>query len=100
LSVLGLGDEHIAAVSKFTSPVRAGGANGSTNDPANSIKPPFCVACQSYTADVCLVPCGHICLCYDHVCTMQSMGQLTFCPLCKSAVEAVCRVNGLVAANT
>jgi hypothetical protein len=93
LSVLGLNSEQVHAVRHFASPQKAAAP---THLPA-LIEAPFCVACQTQSADVCLVPCGHICLCFDHVCTMQTLAQLTLCPVCKAGVESVCRVNGLLA---
>ena len=60
-----------------------------------TMKAPFCVICQANTADVMIVDCGHICICYEHCLTMQNTGQLKSCPVCKNEVKAVCKVRGL-----
>ena len=70
-------------------------SSSNTSSCTPTIKAPFCVICQANTADVMIVDCGHICICYEHSLTMQNTGQLKVCPVCKGGVKAVCKVRGL-----
>jgi hypothetical protein len=75
-----------SAASTSTSPALENGNEAPT-------VPAFCVVCQTYTADTIIQPCGHICLCYSHVLTMQSEQILKICPLCKQICRGISRVH-------
>ncbi len=68
--------------------------SGATSSPASSqlVTKPFCIACQSHTADTLILNCGHVCLCYEHAKQMQNNGQLHVCPVCKCTASGICKV--------
>ena len=45
-----------------------------------------CVVCLNEKKEICLVPCGHVCVCS---CCSQS---LFLCPVCRCMIEAKCKV--------
>lgn len=47
-----------------------------------------CIVCLSQLREVVMLPCGHICLCYD--CSVQLRGRP--CPVCQQHVNDVCLV--------
>ena len=70
----------------------ASAANASLLDAAwDRQAPPACVVCREAAASVCLVPCGHLCLCAVDAGQMRERASKAArkaeCPLCKEAVE-------------
>jgi hypothetical protein len=63
--------------------------------PHNLILAPFCVACQSHTANVAILNCGHVCLCKDHAEDMLVREQLGRCPLCQQKCTGICNLKGI-----
>ena len=86
---------ELAPVTNSTLPV-VPVSRASPGGVSNYIKAPFCVICQSHTADTMLLSCGHICMCHDHALQMDLTGNLRVCPLCKAVVTGTCRAKGLV----
>jgi hypothetical protein len=58
-----------------------------------SIKAPFCVICQDYTATILCGPCGHICLCEGHAQRMIESGKLNTCPVCTKECKSTCKIH-------
>lgn len=59
------------------------------------MKVPFCVVCQAHTADVLIVGCGHVCLCFNHAQQMSHNSQLKHCPVCLQKCTSICQIQGL-----
>jgi hypothetical protein len=81
-------------------------SNNNTNTMGNSytryivnenelMKAPFCVVCQAHTADVSIVGCGHVCLCFTHAQQMLHNSQLKQCPVCLQKCTSICHLQGL-----
>merc|ERR1712054_397569 len=56
--------------------------------PASAVVAECCV-CMDCPATMCLVPCGHMCLCSECVGPVQEMAE---CPKCRAQIETVVRV--------
>jgi hypothetical protein len=59
------------------------------------MKVPFCVVCQAHTADVLIVGCGHVCLCFNHAQQMLHNSQLKQCPVCLQKCTSICQLQGV-----
>lgn len=53
----------------------------------------FCVVCQQNTANVALVPCGHVCLCEADRLAMRHKHPLERCPLCNTTCTSFLHVH-------
>ena len=50
-----------------------------------------CVVCLSEKKEICLVPCGHVCVC--SFCAEALFSQTErLCPICRCVIEAKCKV--------
>lgn len=78
------------AKSKFST-----SSKGNSSEKSTEIETPFCVVCQDHTADMIVLNCRHICLCYEHVVELGAQDQLKVCPLCQQPVTSIARVRGL-----
>jgi hypothetical protein len=47
-----------------------------------------CVACLDDYANVCLIPCGHVCLCVACACKLDEPSR---CPLCRVPIEGAAK---------
>jgi len=88
----GGGGGYVSATNEYSSNIMASPEKPTTNN--NNPVLHFCVACQAYSADTIILPCGHLCLCNEHVGVMSERNQLALCPVCKMEVTGVCRVKG------
>ena len=64
------------------------------------MKAPFCVVCQAHTADMIIVECGHVCLCFNHAQQMLHNNQLKQCPVCLQKCSSICQLQGLSKIDT
>ena len=67
---------------------------------ADLIKAPFCVVCQAHTADILIVGCGHVCLCFNHAQHLLHNNQLKQCPVCLQKCTSICQLQGLSKIDT
>ena len=50
-----------------------------------------CVVCLSEKKEICLVPCGHVCVCWSCSEAIFSQAERS-CPVCRCVIEAKCKV--------
>jgi hypothetical protein len=62
---------------------------------APQIRAPQCCVCLEFNASVCLIPCGHICLCVRDIKHVMQQRPRPKCPTCMKAITQHVRVFGL-----
>ena len=49
-----------------------------------------CMVCLSARRNACIVPCGHICMCYE--CGLEVQTKRGVCPLCRGCIECLMEI--------
>jgi len=66
-----------------------GGQHG--NDGVNCLSKDIeCMVCLSSKRSACIVPCGHICMCYE--CGVEVQAKRGMCPLCRGGIECLMEI--------
>ncbi|CAD7700849.1 unnamed protein product [Ostreobium quekettii] len=78
--------EPLGSVSLNGAPRRAQAADGG-DTLAKDIE---CMVCLCARRSACIVPCGHICMCYG--CAMEVQNKKGVCPLCRGSIDVIMEI--------